>query len=136
MLQQSSFMDVESKGSWVDVSNFIDGDYTPEAVPYHHKPLHSLYPEWHIHASCRGTADSEDVFFDTAGSNYTHSDAATAREICDSCPVFNDCLAYAINEREEYGFWAGTTMRQRRAIFKAINQGLTTAAEEIERLSK
>lgn len=135
MLRESSSMAVESNGSWVSVSHFIDGDYLPEETPYHHKPLHSLYPDWHSRAACLGTYE-EDVFFDAAGKSYTHTDAATAKEICDSCPVFNDCLRHALTEREEYGFWAGTTMRQRRLIFRAINQGETTAEAEIKRLSR
>lgn len=135
MLRESSYTDAVPNGSWVNASTFIDGNYVPAETPYHHKPLHSLYPEWHIRAACLGEY-SEDVFFDAIGKSYTHTDAATAKEICDSCPVFNDCLRHAITEREEYGFWAGTTMRQRRLIFRAINQGETTAEDEIRKLSR
>lgn len=32
--------------------------------------------------------------------------------ICSSCPIFNDCLEYAI-KHEGYGYWAGTTPKDR-----------------------
>ena len=36
-------------------------------------------------------------------------------KMCANCPVFNDCLDYALNVKVD-GIWAGTTAYERRAI--------------------
>ena len=37
------------------------------------------------------------------------------RAVCDSCPVIDKCSAHAL-KHERFGFWAGTTASERRAI--------------------
>jgi len=39
-----------------------------------------------------------------------------ARAICATCPVTEDCLAYAMGDVDTVGIWAGTTGRERRAM--------------------
>ena len=59
--------------------------------------------------ACRGAAD---VFF--------KSDRASlkqARALCATCPLIEACGEWAIHF-EDYGFWAGTTPRQRKKIRK------------------
>ena len=38
---------------------------------------------------------------------------AEAKRICATCPVQTECLAYAVDNREDYGVWAGTGQRER-----------------------
>jgi hypothetical protein len=38
------------------------------------------------------------------------------KEICDSCPVQQDCLKYALEQKINHGFWGGKSERQRRKI--------------------
>lgn len=38
------------------------------------------------------------------------------KEICDECPVRNLCLAYAIEQQEEYGIFGGLTPGERRKL--------------------
>lgn len=40
---------------------------------------------------------------------------AEAQAVCDSCPVVDGCLEHAV-VWSEFGFWGGTTERQRKAI--------------------
>jgi WhiB family redox-sensing transcriptional regulator len=41
---------------------------------------------------------------------------AEAKAICGRCPVRPDCLAYALDAREDYGVWGGATEDERRAM--------------------
>jgi WhiB family redox-sensing transcriptional regulator len=43
---------------------------------------------------------------------------AQAKAICDRCPVKAECLEYALDAREAYGVWGGTTEDERRAILR------------------
>ena len=45
--------------------------------------------------------------------------AAEAKAICARCPVIAECLAYALEQREDFGIWGGKDERERRAIRKA-----------------
>ena len=44
-----------------------------------------------------------------------------AKEICGSCAVSEQCLAYALTIREQHGIWGGLTENERR------EQGLLAA---------
>ena len=62
-------------------------------------------------AACRGL-DTE-LFFIEEG-NIAAAMQPTLREVCNSCPILDQCFDYAINESPTvYGFWAGTTTRDR-----------------------
>lgn len=67
--------------------------------------------DWRAAARCR-TADAEALFIGGARQRIT-------RRFCRPCPVRLECLAYALDERIEYGVWGGLTERQRRALLKA-----------------
>ena len=49
----------------------------------------------------------------------------TARRVCDGCPVKDQCLEYALDNRIDHGVWGGTSERERRRILKA--RGVTAA---------
>lgn len=42
--------------------------------------------------------------------------ADLARTICAACPVWTNCLGYALAANETLGIWGGTTERQRRQL--------------------
>jgi hypothetical protein len=56
-----------------------------------------------------------------------------ASKLCDVCPVYVECLTWALTTREEYGVWAGTSGRMRRKIFKLMDNGSTTVPEVVKR---
>lgn len=62
---------------------------------------------WRDRAQCVG---KEDLFFDG-------SREQAAKNICRTCPVQTECLAFALRTHESYGVWGGKTPqeRQRRA---------------------
>jgi WhiB family redox-sensing transcriptional regulator len=41
-----------------------------------------------------------------------------AKRICRGCPVRNECLADALDNRIEFGVWGGMTERERRALLR------------------
>lgn len=38
---------------------------------------------------------------------------ATAKRLCNECPIKRDCLEYALETNQRYGIWAGTTSADR-----------------------
>lgn len=41
-------------------------------------------------------------------------DKKAAATTCEACPVSRECLAVAVETRQDYGIWGGKTARQRR----------------------
>jgi len=64
--------------------------------------------DWLQRAACRGETGS---FFSRGKDDLAH-----ARELCQSCTVRNECLAYALSDPELEGVWAGLTAKQRQQI--------------------
>jgi len=57
--------------------------------------------------------DEQGVFFPDDGDVGA---IAGAKTICASCPVLDDCLAYALETIQTEGIWGGTTSRERRKL--------------------
>lgn len=71
-----------------------------------------LTPEpWTASALCAQT-DPEQFFPEKKG------DATAAKQVCASCDVVQECLAYALRTRQTVGVWGGKTERQLRDIRK------------------
>jgi WhiB family transcriptional regulator, redox-sensing transcriptional regulator len=64
---------------------------------------------WMADAACAGMDAS--LFFPVNG-----NDVAAAVEICQGCPVRDDCLDYALERGEDHGVWGGCSERERRRI--------------------
>ena len=126
-------------GTWTSAHEFFSIVITAE---FDEKPRYrsvtSLMPDWHMEAKCREADKS--VFFGSSSPDerpaYTLSSIRKARAICATCPVFNECITHAIRVREDYGLWAGTTMRQRRELFRLIDSGKLTETEVVEALKR
>jgi WhiB family transcriptional regulator, redox-sensing transcriptional regulator len=69
--------------------------------------------EWTERALCP-QADPE-LFFPPKGNPGTE-----AKQICASCPVREECLAYAIKADEEFGIWGGPNRAERLHIRQAL----------------
>jgi WhiB family redox-sensing transcriptional regulator len=64
------------------------------------------------YAAC--AAEDPDLFFpDDSRSN---EDAARAKAICARCPVRDECLRWAIDNRQTYGIWGGLDESDRAVI--------------------
>jgi len=64
--------------------------------------------EWTLRAACR-SSDAEALYVSGAAQH-------EATRICRECPVRYQCLARALDMRDEHGVWGGLTDRERRAI--------------------
>jgi WhiB family transcriptional regulator, redox-sensing transcriptional regulator len=95
--------------------------------------IDDLYPDWQKRAHCRGVG--VEYYFGDDAEQPTMSIKAVRRasKLCEVCPVYVECLTWALTTREEYGVWAGTSGRMRRRIFKLVDNGDTTVAEVVER---
>ncbi len=60
-------------------------------------------------AACKGM--NPDLFFPEHGVRPTQ-----ARKTCETCPVRQQCLDYALADAQLIGMWGGTTSRQRATI--------------------
>jgi hypothetical protein len=59
--------------------------------------------------------DSPEIFFpdDFPEPRVRLVATAAAKALCNSCPIKNDCFEYAIESKQRYGIWAGTTPSER-----------------------
>lgn len=60
--------------------------------------------DWRDRAACQ-SADPT-LFFS--------AHVAAAKAVCADCPVVEDCLRYALDNREPIGVWGGLTVEERR----------------------
>lgn len=72
--------------------------------------------EWRSHAGCRTVP--REVFF-PINTRVTSVETRAALRICSECPVRLQCLESAIENREYYGIWGGTTESMRRPMIDA-----------------
>jgi len=68
--------------------------------------------EWSKFAKCRG-GDIEHWFADITSGREARIAILEAKKVCTMCIVRNQCLEYAVNNKEEYGVWGGLTARER-----------------------
>jgi len=81
------------------------------------RPIATLW-EWQESAAC-GNLDSA-LFFSPPGErgNARRERERLARQICDTCPVWEECARFALAIGEEHGIWGGTTDRERIATLR------------------
>jgi len=60
------------------------------------------------YAACKGL--SREIFFPERGAN---TQIKKALSICGVCPVKDDCLRYAMNNKIDFGVWGGMSANQR-----------------------
>ena len=74
---------------------------------------------WQDLAVCKGMDPT--TFFgpehaETVKEKRDREDAA--KEVCNTCPVKQECLEYALEAREAYGIWGGLTELERKALLR------------------
>ncbi len=88
----------------------IDVDPFDEVYEILTAPINEERP-WMVFGACR---DADPDLFFAAGKEQ----ARGALAICATCPVRLDCLEYALEARERFGIWGGTTEKQRRRLVR------------------
>ena len=94
---------------------------------YHVIPIFER-ADWMDNALCRGK-DTRNWYPDKGGNNWTPY--IEARDLCGRCPVNNDCLLYALRNKERFGLWGGIPERQRRPLENMTEDDAIKTAEEI-----
>lgn len=69
---------------------------------------------WRNQAICRDT--DPDLFFPIGTTGHALVQIDRAKEVCEVCPVKNDCLEYALETNQDSGIWGGLDEEQRRNI--------------------
>lgn len=122
---------------WQHVDEVIYSDDGPiiDSERYVSYSLDDLYPEWQDKAHCRGVGVN--YYFGDEAEQPTMSikQVRQASKLCDVCPVFDQCLRWALEKREYYGVWAGTSGRTRKNIFRMLDQDETTVDEVVRSIS-
>ena len=62
--------------------------------------------DWQEQAAC---IDSDLDFFEIKNRRL----ARAAKDICEGCPVKDECLEFALRNKIEYGIWGGLTPQER-----------------------
>lgn len=88
--------------------------------------------EWRKFGKCKNLSPEEATkrFFLGRGGS-----PRLARELCDTCPVRQECLDYAILYNED-GIWAGTTEKERKILTPYLLPALKVKAEQEGRLEE
>ena len=89
----------------------FNSESDPSAVPDH--PHHPIDRNWQHRASCRGT--DTDMFFSPDGErgNVRARRERAAKQLCQDCPVLDNCRAHALTTTETYGIWGGLSETER-----------------------
>lgn len=72
----------------------------------------AVRPAWHDDAACRG--QGTEPWFPDRG-----DDVRPAKAVCHTCPVQQECLDAA--EQERHGIWGGLSERQRRRLRRSTD---------------
>ena len=67
---------------------------------------------WRLRGACRGL--DPDVFFPLNEEEDVHR----AKVVCNTCVVQQQCLEFALANRESEGIWGGATEKERRRILR------------------
>ena len=67
---------------------------------------------WTERSACGPDDDMYPADGDRAG-------VATAKAVCDACPVIDSCLSIAMARREKFGIWGGTTPDERAKMIRS-----------------
>lgn len=69
---------------------------------------------WQEHAACVG--EDPELFVPDKTGTAGAADVEKAKAICRGCGVREECLAFAIHNRESYGTWGGLHGRELRRV--------------------
>ena len=72
---------------------------------------------WRDDAACRNTAP--DLFFPVGSTGEAEEESRAAIALCQSCPVREQCLEFAMATNQRDGIWGGTSEEDRRRMRSA-----------------
>jgi WhiB family redox-sensing transcriptional regulator len=69
---------------------------------------------WRRYAVCRDT--DPDLFFPVGTTGQALVQIDRAKDVCQQCPVSQDCLEFALETNQDSGIWGGTSEEERRKL--------------------
>ena len=83
--------------------------------------------DWQMRGACRGM-DSALFFHPEGERGRARADReARAKEVCDTCPVLDQCRRHALAAHEPYGVWGGLSESERNDIIRGRDRTLKVA---------
>jgi WhiB family transcriptional regulator, redox-sensing transcriptional regulator len=88
--------------------------------------------EWQLSGACRTT--NPETFFHPEGERgpRRRQREITAKAVCATCPVLQQCREHALSVREPYGIWGGMSEDEREAIYNSSRVSLTSVEPAVE----
>lgn len=86
--------------------------------------------EWRSGASC--IEHDPELFFASGTVGEAASRTARAKAICETCPVIEECLTYAVSTAQRFGVWGGTDEEERRLIRRRYVAAIRSGSELAE----
>jgi WhiB family transcriptional regulator, redox-sensing transcriptional regulator len=85
--------------------------------------------EWRSDAACLGHSDiffsnSLGLFNRRGTSKFDRMISDRAKSICNTCPVIDECLTYALDNEIKYFVWGGLSWEERRKLLQARRRNL------------
>jgi len=74
--------------------------------------------DWRHWAECRRDGFDPETWHPVGNSNAAVAQAEEAAAVCRHCPVMEQCLQYALENRIDEGVWGGLTEAERRRIHR------------------
>lgn len=72
--------------------------------------------DWQMRAACRGVDTSNFYHPENERGPTRVKREQQAKQICQRCPVIENCLRWALAAREPYGVWGGLSVEEREAL--------------------
>jgi WhiB family redox-sensing transcriptional regulator len=69
---------------------------------------------WRDRAACRDS--NPDLFFPVGSTGGALEEIQAAKAVCGTCPVREECLAFALETNQEAGIWGGASEEERRTL--------------------
>jgi len=88
----------------------------PRRAPGSAWGLTLLADDWRHRAACRD--EDPELFFPVGTSGPALLQVEQAKAVCRRCSVAEQCLAEALQRREMYGIWGGTTEAERAELIR------------------
>ena len=93
---------------------------TTAGTPWAKRSAHGLDvdpgEDWRSRAACRD--DDPETWFPTGSSGPALAQTEQAKAVCRRCPVVDECLTWALDQRVEFGVWGGMTEAERAPLVK------------------
>ena len=77
--------------------------------------------DWRHQAVCRD--EDPELFFPVGNSGPALSQIASAKLVCNRCPVTTQCLNWALETGQDSGVWGGMSEDERRALKRRKTRG-------------